>query len=125
MGATSSTPKHEFLECQNDYELVIKASKELEYILEHHFGATGKGLHEKISSASPFLPNPHIVKNMRYLATIRNQLVHQRGFDTIPDRHSFIALFRSSINELEEILEQRQKRQQRQQQTSSDTCQVS
>jgi hypothetical protein len=55
MGATSSTPKHEFLECQNDYELVIKASKELEYILEHHFGATGKGLHEKISSASPVL----------------------------------------------------------------------
>lgn len=135
MSAASSTPKHEFLECENDYELVIKASKELEYVLEHHFGATGKGLHEKISSASPFLPNPSIVKNMRYLATIRNQLVHQRGFDAIPDRPSFIRLFRSSITELEQILEQRQKRQEqillmqqqrkRQQQQNGDGCLIS
>jgi hypothetical protein len=69
---------------------------------------------------------------MRYLATIRNQLVHQRGFDTIPDRESFIALFRSSITELEEILEQRIKRQQqillmqqKQKQQSTDTCRIS
>ena len=34
----------------NDYELVIKTSKDLEYFLESEFDARGKGLHEKISS---------------------------------------------------------------------------
>ncbi len=29
----------------------------------------------------------------RFLATIRNKLVHERGFDQIPDRPRFIAAF--------------------------------
>jgi hypothetical protein len=33
----------------NDYELVIKTSKELEYLLEAEWGAQGKGLHEKLN----------------------------------------------------------------------------
>jgi hypothetical protein len=39
-----STPQYS----RNDFELVIRASKELEWLLDTHFGAYGKGLHEKV-----------------------------------------------------------------------------
>jgi hypothetical protein len=90
----------------NDYELVIKASKELEYFLEAEFHATGKGLHEKITSAQSELSSD-IIKKMRYLATIRNKLIHERGFDAIPDRNKFIASFEASKVELEKIVKAR------------------
>jgi hypothetical protein len=31
-----------------------------------------------------------LVRDIRYLATIRNKLIHERGFDRIPDRPEFI-----------------------------------
>ena len=46
----------------NDYELVIKTSKELEHFLETEFSAQGKGLHEKISSVQSQLPG-RIISN--------------------------------------------------------------
>ena len=85
MGAGSS--KHDLGSTSNDYELVIRASKELEYILEHDFGGTGKGLHERISSSEGL--SPKLIRDMRYIATIRNKLIHERGFDAIPDRNMF------------------------------------
>jgi hypothetical protein len=85
---------------------VIKCSKELEHILEVDFGATGKGLHEKISSIHETL-SPELIKQMRYLATIRNKLIHERGFDRIPDRDRFIQKFEVSAQELETILQAR------------------
>ncbi|CAK4609376.1 unnamed protein product [Aphanomyces euteiches] len=90
----------------NDYELVIKCSKELEYILEASFGAQGKGLHEKISAASSQL-SPQLVKQMRFLATIRNRLIHERGFDRIPDRERFIQQFEQAANELNQLVQAR------------------
>ncbi|RHZ38268.1 hypothetical protein DYB26_003750 [Aphanomyces astaci] len=86
---------------RNDYELVIKCAKELEYILEAEFGATGKGLHEKISAVNGQLP-PQLVKQMRFLATIRNKLIHERGFDRIPDRDHFILQFEAAAGNLNE-----------------------
>jgi hypothetical protein len=102
MGATGSKNHH----ATNDYELAIKSSKELEHILEKEFHASGKGLHEKISSVSSALP-AELVKNMRYLATIRNKLVHEHGFDAIPDRPRFIQKFDWSAAKLKEIISQR------------------
>ena len=46
-------------------------------------GAKGKGLHEKASSVQQML-RPDLVRKIRYLATIRNKLVHERGFNSIP-----------------------------------------
>lgn len=103
MGTSSS--KHTSY-AANDYELAIKSSKELEYLLENEFRAQGKGLHEKISSASSQL-SPKLVKHMRYLATIRNKLIHERGFDAIPDRKHFIRNFEECVKELEEIVAKR------------------
>ena len=99
----------------NDFELVIKTSKELEFILEKEFNARGKGLHEKISSVQSELPGK-LCRQMRFLATIRNKLIHERGFDAIPDRQSFIASFEASKSELEAILKQR---------NSNSTCIIS
>ena len=107
MGSTGSKYSHS----SNDYELAIKTSKELEYILESQFQATGRGLHEKITSASSQhhdqpLPE-HLIRQMRFLATIRNKLIHERGFDHIPDRIRFIAKFEESAKELEAIIRSR------------------
>lgn len=110
MGASTSKQYHH---STNDYELAIKASKELEYILETEFHATGRGLHEKITSASSSQQQsgipPHLIKQMRYLATIRNKLIHERGFDSIPDRELYIAKFERSAKELESIIIERNK----------------
>jgi hypothetical protein len=106
MGSGHSTPsKYDFLSCNNDYELAIKASKDLEYILERHFGAQGRGLHEKISTARGLSPN--LARDMRYLATIRNKLIHERGFDAIPDRQEFRERFLRSSQELERLIRSR------------------
>jgi len=101
----NDTSRHSFLRCDNDYELVIKSAKELEFLLEDSFGAHGKGLHEKISSASGL--SSQLVRDMRFLATIRNKLIHERGFDHIPDRAAFIEVFTRSVLELETLIENR------------------
>ncbi len=93
--------------CKNDFELVIRATKELEWLLETHFGSpSGKtvGLHDKITAARhPRSGQPlpdNITKKMRRLVTIRNSLVHDREVNAIPDRASFV----SGWNEVEAAL---------------------
>jgi hypothetical protein len=117
MGAVQS------VHATNDYELAIKSSKELEHILDVEFGAQGKGLHEKISSASNSLPQ-ELVRNMRYLATIRNKLVHEHKFDGIPDRSKFIQKFEWSSKELKKIIEER-RRGRGAKKSGGDACTIS
>jgi hypothetical protein len=114
MGASGSKPVH----ARNDFELCIRSSKELEHLLDAEFGASGKGLHEKITSVEQQL-SPEMVRNMRYLATIRNKLVHEHAFNAIPDRARFIKTFEQSSNELKELLRKRNSRS-----TTSDKCTI-
>ena len=65
------------------YALVIKTSKRIESILETH-GATGRGLHEKLSSIESKLDNS-LVKNIRFIATVRNKLIHEDDIEFTPD----------------------------------------
>jgi hypothetical protein len=99
MGTTSSKYNH----IKNDFELVIRCSKDLEHILDTQFNAQGTGLHEKISSVDGL--SPELVKNMRYLATIRNKLVHEYDFNKIPEREKFIAKFDKSVVDLKKAVE--------------------
>ena len=69
----------------SDLERVIKTSKALEAALASRFGAEGKGLHQKIDSVERDLPRDAI-KHLRYVATIRNKIVHEDGFDKLDDR---------------------------------------
>lgn len=70
-------------------ELAVTLSRKLESLLEAKYQATGKGLHEKVSSVEGKLPEA-LVKNLRYIATMRNSVVHQDGF-VIEDLAGFSA----------------------------------
>ena len=78
-------------------------------MLEQYFGApSGKdhGLHDKIGKARhEGRPLPEaLTRKMRYLATIRNKLVHDRGFNEIPDRKAFVAGFTEVETMLQSLL---------------------
>jgi hypothetical protein len=71
MGSSFSSASYQ--QYTNDFELVIRATKDLEYLLEQSFDApSGKqvGLHDKISHAQQTSGlTQDTVKKMRYLVT--------------------------------------------------------
>jgi hypothetical protein len=73
----------------SDIELAITRVKSLESLLEQALGATGKGLHEKVSSVQDRLPPP-LVKRLRFVATVRNKIVHESDYKQIDDRDGFL-----------------------------------
>jgi hypothetical protein len=97
MGGTTSRPdsRPDGGYSTNDYELVIKASKTLETIFERDFHTQGRGLHEHINSAADnHIPIPAaVVKKLRFIATIRNKLIHDSNFNQVPDRSVFMQLY--------------------------------
>mmetsp|Transcript_4824 Transcript_4824/g.10550 ORF Transcript_4824/g.10550 Transcript_4824/m.10550 type:complete len:116 (-) Transcript_4824:1729-2076(-) len=100
--------KHDILcNCCCDIKLVIVASKNLEQVLENEFGAVGRGLHEKITSATD-LP-PKLQRKLRKVATIRNKLIHTVGYDEVEDRERFKKDFHEAVEELEQIVKERGK----------------
>jgi len=62
---------------------IIKYSKKIEQLLTENFHANGKGLHSKLTSVENRL-SPNLVKKIRFIATIRNKLVHEEDFNKIP-----------------------------------------
>lgn len=74
-------------QCDCDLTLVIVSSKHLEKLLEDKFGAEGKGLHEKITTAQ-HLPED-LKRKLRRVATIRNKLVHEGWFRFPPFSHTY------------------------------------
>ena len=94
----------------NDFELVVRATKELEFLLESKFGSPSDktvGIHDKISMARTPTREPlpeNIKKVMRRLVTIRNSLVHDREVNAIPDRAAFAADFDKVVLELKKML---------------------
>jgi hypothetical protein len=87
----------------NDYELAITRTKELEALLEAGLGATGKGLHEKVTSVQDRLPAP-LVKKLRFVATIRNKLVHDAGYQRLDDRDGFARACDEAKRELQALV---------------------
>lgn len=81
----------------NPYELVIKGSKGLEAILATQ-GATGKGLHEKVDSVESRLP-VELVKRLRFIATVRNRVVHEEGYE-LKDPRRFSEALELASNQL-------------------------
>jgi len=62
-----------------EIDTAIRYSKEIEGLLETQMGAEGRGLHEKASSVEHQLPSD-LLKKLRYIATIRNKVVHEAGY---------------------------------------------
>jgi len=72
----------------NHYELAIANCKKLEKMLEEGLGASGKGLHEKVSSVQDRLPAP-LVKRLRYIASVRNKLIHESDSNRLDDPNGY------------------------------------
>ena len=87
----------------SDIELAVTRTKALESLLEQALGATGKGLHEKVSSVQDRLA-PALVKRMRFVATVRNKIVHESNYQQIDDRTGFIRACDEAEAELRSLL---------------------
>ena len=61
------------------YENVIKKAKKIENALSD-MGAEGKGLNEKLNSIEHKF-DEKVIKAIRFIATIRNKLVHEDDFE--------------------------------------------
>lgn len=88
---------------RSDLDLVISASKKYEDLLERHFNAEGKGLHEKVNSIEHLL-DENTSRSLRIVATMRNKLVHEAGVREIPDRAKFIRACNNADTFFVEIL---------------------
>lgn len=73
---------------QSDLDLAVRSSKRLEALLAHRYGARGRGLHELVSSVEARL-DPGVVRQLRFVATIRNKLVHDADYQRMDDRAAF------------------------------------
>jgi len=71
----------------SDIEKVIIQSRKLESLLKEHYHAKGKGLHQLISSSESRLPH-ELIPQLRYIATIRNKLLHEDAFE-LEDKKAF------------------------------------
>lgn len=76
---------------------IIEYTKKIEKLLTDKYQADGRGLHSKLTSVEGEL-SPALVKKIRYIATIRNKLVHEEKFQDIPD--NFIKINKDVIKEL-------------------------
>jgi hypothetical protein len=72
----------------SDIELAVTTARRLESLLETRFGASGRGLHEKLASVEATLPS-EVLRDGRYVATMRNKVVHEDSF-SLPDRDRFL-----------------------------------
>ncbi len=84
---------------KSDLELAVEASKRLESALEHYYGASGRGLHSKADSVADQL-DAQVLRKLRYVATIRNKIVHEAGTTSIGNTRHFTTL----VEELASIL---------------------
>lgn len=73
-----------------DLEIAVKWSKRFESLLRRRHQASGRGLHELVSSCEKQLEN-EVVRKLRFIATLRNKLIHEEGYDRMEDRAAFLA----------------------------------
>ena len=85
----------------SDIELVIRYSRAVESLLGKRLGACGTGLHEKITSVENRLGAP-LVKRLRWIATMRNKVVHEEGF-ALPDVAAYEAMCKKCMEEVERV----------------------
>lgn len=72
----------------SDIEKVVTRTRRLEKLLRVQYHASGKGLHELVTSTEERLPHD-VIKKLRYVATIRNKIVHEDGF-VLENRKAFL-----------------------------------
>ncbi|QIL85565.1 DUF4145 domain-containing protein [Vibrio sp. HDW18] len=73
----------------SDIEQVVLRTRKLETLLREQYHAQGKGLHQLVTSCEERLPN-HMVKKLRYVATIRNKVIHEDHYQ-LEARNAFFS----------------------------------
>jgi hypothetical protein len=63
----------------SDLRLIVNAAKRLEVILEQRYGASGQGLHEKLTSVALVIPED-LQGKIHYVATVRNRSIYETGY---------------------------------------------
>ena len=72
-----------------DIEVVVLKAKHIEHRLTYVFGAQGRGLHEKITSVAQHFSASE-VHHLRYVATIRNRMMHDIDYNRVENRERFL-----------------------------------
>lgn len=85
----------------SDLKAILDATKRIESILEQQCGGHGRGMHEKLSHVQVPLPE-HLVKRVRYIASVRNKVVHEAGYD-IADMPAFLDTCTRTADALEAV----------------------
>ena len=67
-----------------------------------HFEAKGRGLHDKLTSVENFIP-PQLCKQIRYVASVRNAVVHEEGDNIMRNPAAYEATVVKIMHELREI----------------------
>lgn len=103
-------------------EKAINYSKKIESLLSEELNASGKGLHEKVTSVESVLDDK-LVKQVRWIATMRNKVVHESDFEITDIEHfekscnNTIALLKDAITaikieRIEKVRREKEKSQQ-------------
>jgi len=87
----------------SDIDLAVTQCKTLEGLLTRGLNAQGRGLHEKVTSVQNRLP-PELVKRLRFIATIRNKIVHEADYTQIDDRAGFLEACTQAETQLHQLL---------------------
>ncbi|KII80269.1 hypothetical protein [Vibrio renipiscarius] len=72
----------------SDIDSVVKRTRKIEHLLRTQYHAEGKGLHQLITSSEERLPH-NIIGKLRYIATIRNKIVHEHDYK-LKSRRDFL-----------------------------------
>lgn len=88
----------------SDIDLAVRRAKGLEDQLRRNFRVDGRGLHGLIDAAKAKngLPTP-LVKKLRFIATVRNKIVHDPACRKIDDRRGFIEACDEAERQLDEL----------------------
>ncbi len=82
----------------SEIEKVVVCTRRLEKLLRGRYHAEGRGLHQLISSCEERLPHD-VVAKLRFIATVRNKLVHEESY-RLEDRAHFFSVCQECEQEL-------------------------
>ena len=88
----------------SNLDIVFGYTKKIEHFLKNEFKAEGRGLHTIVTSVEYRLPIA-LVKKIRWIATIRNNMAHTEGFE-LDNPEDFKASCESVLTELEALIKE-------------------
>jgi hypothetical protein len=88
------------------YGPVLSQSKRVEQLLRSGLAAEGRGLHDLVTSVQGQLPEA-LVRKLRFIATVRNRLVHESAGDQLDDLDDFLRTCAAAEADLRRLILER------------------